>query len=125
MARIFRRAANKMMNSRDGHESIGLLISDEKVVYESYQKIVMAQVDESISLLKWAKSEENLALQDVFSKAFEVSCMWTSSWRDFNHEYYKYRKTFKEVLREERVLDEERRRQAMHTTKLNRLQKQV
>ena len=41
---------------------------------------------ESISLLKWAKSEENLALQDVFSKAFEVSCMWTSSWRDFNHE---------------------------------------
>jgi len=40
-------------------------------------------------------------------------------------QYYKYRKTFKEVLREERVLDEERRRQAMHTTKLNRLQKQV
>ncbi|XP_067028432.1 uncharacterized protein [Acropora muricata] len=80
---------------------------------------------ESISLLKWAKSEENLALQDVFSKAFEVSCMWTSSWRDFNHEYYKYRRTFKEVLREERVLDEERRRQAMHTTKLNRLQKQL
>ncbi|XP_044180003.1 uncharacterized protein LOC114974577 [Acropora millepora] len=51
--------------------------------------------------------------------------MWTSSWRDFNHEYYKYRKTFKEVLREERVLDEERRRQAMHTAKLNRLQKQL
>ncbi|XP_015753398.1 PREDICTED: uncharacterized protein LOC107333149 [Acropora digitifera] len=125
MARIFRRAANKVMYSRDGHESIGLLISDEKVVYESFQKIVMAQVDESISLLKWAKSEENLALQDVFSKAFEVSCMWTSSWRDFNHEYYKYRKTFKEVLREERVLDEERRRQAIHTTKLNRLQKQL
>ncbi|XP_074634026.1 uncharacterized protein LOC141892589 isoform X2 [Acropora palmata] len=85
----------------------------------------LLRVEESISLLKWAKSEENLALQDVFSKAFEVSCMWTSSWRDFNHEYYKYRKTFKEVLREERVLDEERRRQAMHTTKLNRLQKQL
>ncbi|XP_067042910.1 uncharacterized protein [Acropora muricata] len=125
MARIFRRAANKVMSSRDGHESIGLLISDEKLVYESYQKIVMAQVDESISLLRWAKSEENLALQDVFSKAFEVSCMWTSSWRDFNHEYYKYRKTFKEVLRLERVLDEERRRQATHAKKLNRLQNQL
>ncbi|XP_074633677.1 uncharacterized protein LOC141892342 isoform X2 [Acropora palmata] len=125
MARIFRRAANKVMNSRDGHESIGLLILDEKVVYESYQKIVMAQADESISLLKWAKSEENLALQDVFSKAFEVSSMWTSSWRDFNQEYYQYRKTFKEVLKEERVLDEVRKRQAMHTTKLNKLQKQL
>ncbi|XP_067033594.1 uncharacterized protein [Acropora muricata] len=125
MARIFRRAANKVMNSRDGHESIGLLILDEKVVYESYQKIVMAQADESISLLKWAKGQENLALQDVFSKAFEVSCMWTSSWRDFNQEYYQYRKTFKEVLKEERVLDEVRKRQAMHTTKLNRLQKQL
>ncbi|XP_067028301.1 uncharacterized protein [Acropora muricata] len=125
MARIFRRAANKVMDSRDGHESIGLLISDEKVVYESYQKVVMAQMDESISLLKWAKSEENLALQDVFSKAFEVSCMWTSSWRDFNHEYYKYRKTFKEVLRVERVLDEERRKQAAHAKKLNRLQNQL
>ncbi|XP_044179998.1 uncharacterized protein LOC122961451 [Acropora millepora] len=125
MARIFRRAANKVMNSRDGHESIGLLISDEKVVYESYQKVVMAQMDESISLLRWAKSEENLALQDVFSKAFEVSCMWTSSWRDFNHEYYKYRKTFKEVLRVEKVLDEERRREATHAKKLNRLQNQL
>ena len=41
---------------------------------------------ESISLLKWAKSEENLALQDIFSKVFEVSSMWTSSWRDFNQE---------------------------------------
>ena len=50
MARIFRRAANKVMNSRDGHESIGLLISDEKVVYENYQKIVMAQVDGEIKL---------------------------------------------------------------------------
>ena len=51
MARIIRRAANKVMNSRDGHESIGLLISDEKVVYESYQKIVMAQVDGEIKTL--------------------------------------------------------------------------
>ena len=51
MARIFRRAANKVMSSRDGHESIGLLISDEKLVYESYQKIVMAQVDGEIKRL--------------------------------------------------------------------------
>ena len=51
MARIFRRAANKVMYSRDGHESIGLLISDAKVVYESYQKIVMAQVDGEIKTL--------------------------------------------------------------------------
>ena len=48
MARIFRRAANKVMNSRDGHEFIGLLISDEKLVYEGYQKVVMAQVDGEI-----------------------------------------------------------------------------
>ena len=52
MAKIFRRAANKVMNSRDGHESIGLLISDEKVVYESYQKVVMAQVDGEINALE-------------------------------------------------------------------------
>ena len=51
MARIFRRAANKVMNSRDGHESIGLLILDEKVVYESYQKVVMAQMDGEIKTL--------------------------------------------------------------------------
>ncbi|XP_044180006.1 uncharacterized protein LOC114971354 isoform X2 [Acropora millepora] len=51
--------------------------------------------------------------------------MWTSSWRDFTQEYYQYRKTFKEVLKEERVLDEARKRQAMHTTRLNRLQKQL
>jgi len=51
MARIFRRAANKVMNSRDRHESIGLLISDEKVVYKSYQKVVMAQVDGEIQTL--------------------------------------------------------------------------
>ena len=43
----------------------------------------------------------------------------------FSLQYYQYRKTFKEVLKEERVLDEARKRQAMHTTKLNRLQKQV
>ena len=43
MARIFRRAANKVKNSRDGHGSLGLLIFNEKVVFESFQKIVMAQ----------------------------------------------------------------------------------
>ena len=36
-----------------------------------------------------------------------------------------YRKGFKEVLQQERVLDEARKREAMHATRLNRLQKQV
>lgn len=49
MARIFRRAANKVKNSRDGHVSLGLLIFDEKVVYENFQKVVMAKADG-----KWA-----------------------------------------------------------------------
>ena len=52
MPKIFRRAANKVMNARDGHDSIGLLISDEKLVYESYQKVVMAQVDGEIKTLE-------------------------------------------------------------------------
>ena len=45
MARIFRRAANKVINSRDGHGSLGLLIFDEKVVYESFQKLIIAKAD--------------------------------------------------------------------------------
>lgn len=45
MARIFRRAANKVKNSRDGHGSLGLLIFDEKVVYETFQKVVMVKAD--------------------------------------------------------------------------------
>ena len=49
MARIFRRAANKVINFRDGHESIGLLISDEKVVYESFQKVLLC----TRSMRKW------------------------------------------------------------------------
>ena len=65
MARIFRRAANKVMNSRDGHESIGLLISDEKVVYESYQKIVMAQVDGEIKTLQLC---DNFASYSIYAK---------------------------------------------------------
>ncbi|XP_020603065.1 uncharacterized protein LOC110042071 [Orbicella faveolata] len=125
MARIFRRAANKVKNSRDGHVSLGLLIFDEKVVYENFQKVVMAKADASMAMLKWAKNEENLALRDVFSKVFEVSSMWTNLMRDFTEEYHKYRKSFKEVLHQERVLDEARKREAMHATRLNRLQKQL
>lgn len=45
MARIFRRAANKVINSRDGNGSLGLLIFDEKVVYESFQKLIIAKAD--------------------------------------------------------------------------------
>lgn len=45
MARIFRRAANKVKNSRDGHGSLGLLIFDEKVVYENFQKVAIAKAD--------------------------------------------------------------------------------
>lgn len=45
MARIFRRAANKVKNSRDGHVSLGLLVFDEKVVYENFQKVVIAKAD--------------------------------------------------------------------------------
>ena len=45
MAKVFRRAANKVKNSRDGHGSLGLLIFDEKVVYETFQKVVIAKAD--------------------------------------------------------------------------------
>ena len=45
MAKIFRRAANKVKNSRDGHGSLGLLICDEKVVYETFHKVVIAKAD--------------------------------------------------------------------------------
>ena len=44
----------------------------------------------SIAMLKWAKSEENLALQDVFSKVFEVSSMWTNLMKDFTEEVHTY-----------------------------------
>lgn len=125
MARIFRRAANKVKNSRDGHVSLGLLIFDEKVVYENFQKAAIAKADASMAMLKWAKNEENLALRDVFSKVFEVSSMWANLMKDFTEEYYKYRKSFKEILQQERVLDEARKREAMHATRLNRLQKQL
>ena len=43
--KIFRRAANKVKNCRDGHGSLGLLIFDEKVVYETFQKVVIAKAD--------------------------------------------------------------------------------
>lgn len=125
MAKIFRRAANKVKNSRDGHGSLGLLIFNEKVVYESFQKIVMAQAQASISMLKWAKNEDNLAIQDVFSKVFEVSSMWTAVWRDFNQEYFKYRKSFKDILKDEKVLDEARKQEAMHASKMSKVQKQI
>lgn len=49
MARIFRRAANKVKNSRDGHVSLGLLIFDEKVVYENFQKAAIAKADGKLS----------------------------------------------------------------------------
>ena len=39
-----------------------------------------------MAMLKWAKSEENLALRDVFSKVFEVSSMWTNLMKDFTEE---------------------------------------
>ena len=45
MAKVFRRAASKVKNSRDGHGSLGLLIFDEKVVYETFQKVVIAKAD--------------------------------------------------------------------------------
>lgn len=45
MAKIFRRAAHKVKNSRDGHVSLGLLIFDEKIVYENFQKFVIAKAD--------------------------------------------------------------------------------
>ena len=42
----------------------------------------------SLGMLKWAKNEENLALQDVFSKVFEVSTMWTTVMKDFTEEVF-------------------------------------
>lgn len=30
----------------------------------------------SLSLLKWARQEENLAIEDVFSKVVEVGSIW-------------------------------------------------
>ena len=48
--KIFRRAANKVKNCRDGHGSLGLLIFDEKVVYETFQKVVIAKADGEFSI---------------------------------------------------------------------------
>ena len=50
MAKILRRAANKVKNCRDGHGSLGLLIFDEKVVYETFQKVVIAKADGEFSI---------------------------------------------------------------------------
>ena len=59
-------------------------------------------------MLKWAKNEENLALQDVFSKVFEVSTMWTTVMKDFTEEvfiifvllnlYYFFKKIFQIIV---------------------------
>ena len=54
--KIFRRAANKVKNCRDGHGSLGLLIFDEKVVYETFQKVVIAKTDGEFSKLSIIKS---------------------------------------------------------------------
>ena len=48
---MFRRAANKVKNSRDGHVSLGLLIFDEKVVYENFQKAAIAKANGKLILL--------------------------------------------------------------------------
>ena len=40
MAKIVRRAAKKVMNCRDGQGLLGLLIFDEKLVYENFTKMV-------------------------------------------------------------------------------------
>ena len=55
MAKVFRRAASKVKNSRDGHGSLGLLIFDEKVVYETFQKVVIAKADGEFSKLSIIK----------------------------------------------------------------------
>ena len=56
MANIFRRAANKVKNCRDRHGSLGLLIFDEKVVYETFQKVVIAKDDGEFFKLSIIKS---------------------------------------------------------------------
>ncbi|XP_044180667.1 uncharacterized protein LOC122961894 [Acropora millepora] len=73
-------------NNEAAHPSSQTTEKTETTDEHSANQSGTQQSKASISLLKWAKSEENLALQDVFCKAFEVSCMWTSSWRDFNQE---------------------------------------
>jgi hypothetical protein len=40
----------------------------------------------SLSLLKWTRQEENLALQDVFSKVFEVGSIWTAIMKQFTED---------------------------------------
>ena len=40
-------------------------------------------------------------------------------------QYFKYRKSFKDILKDEKVLDEARKQEAMHASKMSKVQKQV
>ncbi|KXJ16565.1 hypothetical protein AC249_AIPGENE27205 [Exaiptasia diaphana] len=79
----------------------------------------------SLSLLKWARQEENIALEDVFSKVVEVGSIWAEVFKQTIEQHVQYRSTFKEILREERILDDMRKREVQYASKLNKLQKQV
>ncbi|XP_048588735.1 uncharacterized protein LOC116601899 isoform X2 [Nematostella vectensis] len=121
-----RRAAKKaIINAKDSHNLLGLLIFDEKLVYEQFRKLIDARAAASLSLLKWAKDEDNQALREVFGKVFEVSSIWTTSIKKFSDEYWKYRVRFKEILREERDVDDLRKKEINYATRLNKLQKQL
>ncbi|XP_031573659.1 uncharacterized protein LOC116307525 [Actinia tenebrosa] len=126
MALMVKRAAKKaIFNAKDGHGLLGLLIFDEKLVFENFRKLVESKENASMSLLKWSREEDNIALQDVFSKVFEVGSIWTAMMKEFTENHLKYRKAFKDVLREERELDELRKREMVYNTRLHKLQKQI
>ncbi|CAH1245208.1 Hypp7448 [Branchiostoma lanceolatum] len=126
MIRDIRRAVKALSPAGIGrHSELVELLHAQKETHEALCKYITASNNESQLLLKFAKCQDDFTIREVSVRQAEIHWLADKIATEYADQYLQYRKAFKEVLAEQKLLDEIQKVKETCEAKVLKLRKQT
>ncbi|XP_078613300.1 uncharacterized protein LOC144882990 [Branchiostoma floridae x Branchiostoma japonicum] len=126
MIRDIRRAVKALSPAGIGrHSELVELLHAQKETHEALCKYIAASNNESQLLLKFSKCQDDFTIREVSVRQAEIHWLADKIATEYADQYLQYRKAFKEVLAEQKLLDEIQKVKETWEGKVLKLRKQT
>ena len=82
------------MSLGSSHRELMIAISSQKELRSAVNKMMSAQEDSTMDILKWSSKEENRAIKDVLERFTEICQLWTEAVKEFSDDLKEIRHHF-------------------------------
>ncbi|XP_019646515.1 PREDICTED: formin-like protein 5 [Branchiostoma belcheri] len=126
MIRDIRRAVKALSPAGIGrHSELVDLLYAQKETHEALCKYITASNNESQLLLKFSKCQDDFTIREVSVRQAEIHWLADKIATEYADQYLQYRKAFKEVLAEQKLLDDIQKVKETCEAKVLKLRKQT